>query len=364
MTTVGLISRTALPIDWRLLFDRDGSQRFVAIVRATYALSDAGPVQLAEQQMPVVSTDVCWGDPATTSIRYEADLALRKPFIDVIVNGFAQRPGGRKARRLVTELRVGRVRKRLVVHGDRQRWFGMPGLARRFEQMPIVYERARGGTDRRRADPKTWRSDPRNPYGTGYRKARGPTGSAYENIEPSRSFARLRRRAPASYGFLPRLSSERVRYAGTYDQRWLDERFPLPPRDFDDRYYQGAPRDQWLERLEPGQPVLLRGLHSEGDRRFELPELAIPYFARYDHERREGWLRADTLLIEPDEERLFVTSRIDLPTGHNTRALREVIVGDLTRGERRAFATGKRYRPLGSSRPAPSAEDLAPAGSI
>jgi len=310
--------------------------------------------------MPVVSADVSWGEPGATSVRYEADSALRKPFVDVIVNAAAQRRDCRRTRRVTTEVRVGRLVKQLTVHGDRQRWLMFSSPAKPFARMPLIWERARGGTDRRRPDPATWRCDPRNPLGTGYRGSRGPTGSALPNVQLSRALASVWR-VPAGYGFVPRVSSDRVRYAGTYDERWLEERFPLPPEDFDDRYYQGAPRDQWLASLEPGQPVRLRNMHPRGDMRFELPDLVVPYFARYDHERREGMLRPDTLLIEPEDERFFVTLRADLPTGHKTEALREVMVGDLTRGERRAFVSGKRYRPLGQVR-ARSPEELAPVG--
>lgn len=33
----------------------------------------------------------------------------------------------------------------------------------------------------------------------------------------------------------------RLRYAGTYDQHWMDERLPFLPEDFDLRYFQSAP---------------------------------------------------------------------------------------------------------------------------
>ena len=63
----------------------------------------------------------------------------------------------------------------------------------------------------------------------------------------------------------------RYPYAGTYDQHWIDEVFPFLPADFDDRYYQAAPEDQWIDEPQGGEEVVLVNLTPEGRTSFRLP---------------------------------------------------------------------------------------------
>ncbi len=35
----------------------------------------------------------------------------------------------------------------------------------------------------------------------------------------------------------------RIKFAGTYDDKWKDERFPFLPQDFDEQYFLSAPVD-------------------------------------------------------------------------------------------------------------------------
>jgi hypothetical protein len=53
----------------------------------------------------------------------------------------------------------------------------------------------------------------------------------------------------------------------------------------------------------------------------------------------------DTVIVEPEQSRLILTSRIAIEVGCKIDRLREVTVGQLKPGEERAFLTGKRYFP-------------------
>jgi hypothetical protein len=53
--------------------------------------------------------------------------------------------------------------------------------------------------------------------------------------------------------------------AGTYDDAWLKDQWPLPPKDFDDAYWNCAPADQQLDHLPPGTEVLLVNLHPASE---------------------------------------------------------------------------------------------------
>jgi hypothetical protein len=119
-----------------------------------------------------VDTDVFHGDPTSSSVRYEGETAWEKPFVDVIVNGHAVAPRGQKAEKVLVDVRVGDVHKKLLVNGDRQWRPGMLGLApgspQPFDRMPIIYERAFGGYDTRSANPAQHKMEPRNPVGLGF----------------------------------------------------------------------------------------------------------------------------------------------------------------------------------------------------
>ena len=51
---------------------------------------------------------------------------------------------------------------------------------------------------------------------------------------------------PMAFGPIGRGWPSRIRYAGTYDQNWIDNVFPFLPDDFDTRYFQCAPEDQQI----------------------------------------------------------------------------------------------------------------------
>src|ERR1051325_72595 len=130
--------------------DPNSRQHTVLVVSAAFLAMPGEPLRLADEPVAVAETDVFYGDPTSSSVRYEGEIAWEKPFVDVIVNGHAFAPHGKKTERVLVEVRVGDVHKRLLVYGDR-RWRpdGAPGSPQPFERMPIVYERAYGGYDAR-----------------------------------------------------------------------------------------------------------------------------------------------------------------------------------------------------------------------
>lgn len=66
----------------------------------------------------------------------------------------------------------------------------------------------------------------------------------------AKTMARIARaygRSPAGFGPLGKAWAPRLALAGTYDERWLDERHPRLPEDFDFAYWNGAPADQQID---------------------------------------------------------------------------------------------------------------------
>jgi hypothetical protein len=347
-----LENRTPFSAKKFVLPDVEGQETIVVVAAATFEGDQSGRLNLAEQQRPVPQADEYFGEPGLSSVRCEAEIAFQKPLVDVLVNGSAYAPGGRPATTVPVRLTVGDIRKDLIVTGDRV-WRsspvgGIPSSPRPFVSLPVVYERAFGGVDRRSSDPAKHVAEPRNLVGVGLAgmPSNNPSiATELPNIErpDARMASQSDRFEPAGLGIVSRGWMPRLKYAGTYDERWLDERWPLLPMDFDLMYNQAAPPDQQSRSLVGGEFVQLLNLTPEGDWRFTLPRLRIPILLLYDNRRSEGQLRLDTILIEPDVHRVTLISRIAGRVRRNHGLLREIVLGSVTDAWIRARVAGKRY---------------------
>ena len=188
-----------------------------------------------------------------------------------------------------------------------------------------------------------------NPVGVGYYPfSRGASidGLAAPNCEalddPVRSPSTRHRAAalgPIGRSWLPRLS-----LAGTYDQRWLDERFPFLPADFRYDYFQSAPADQQIVHPRGGEVCRLINLSPSGELSFALPATAMPVeFVRADGRRIESAASMDTLVIDATARRVTMTWRASLALERGLEQLRELVFGPMTPGWARARETGKTY---------------------
>jgi hypothetical protein len=131
-----------------------------------------------------------------------------------------------------------------------------------------------------------------------------------------------------SFGAIGRHWEPRLKYAGTYDQKWRDSEFPFLPSDFDEQYYQAAPLDQQLPLPLGEQLVRLRNLTPDGTRDFVLPNLTAPIHVFPKKGPREDLTaHVDTILIEPDAERVMLTWRTTRPLRRNLFEIGQVLVG-------------------------------------
>jgi hypothetical protein len=271
--------------------------------------------------------------PETSSVRLPSDVCIRKPSTDVIVVGHAVGTYRPKVTELDVFVRVGPVQKTLRVFGTRVWYRNLTGLAltapEPFESLALRWEYAYGGFDD--SDPSNPLEDPRNPVGCGLARAVGAlVNKPAPRIEdPARLIASERTRpVPAGVGALGRHWEPRRRYVGTMDQRWLRERMPLLPHDFDDRYNQVAPPDLITPKpLAGGEPVRLGNVCEEGALAFDLPRIAFFVGARFD----DGSLREfrpvlDTVLLRPNERSFEMTWRSAIPMPIPARRLRFVQV--------------------------------------
>lgn len=307
-----LDNRTPFAAERTWTRDRDGAETWLVAVKCTFDVLPDGTTTVADEQPPVVRAAeyIDPDKPVVSSLKYDTDLVRTKTTTDVILIGHAHAPNGEPVTDIEVGLRVGPMTKRLRVIGDRVWRGGAMSSPRPFLRMPIVYERAYGGVDPSTRDAALPQWSRENPIGTGFALSEsGVDGLRLPNIEyPDRAVQRWDDRpSPAGFGPIGAHWHPRVQLAGTYDERWQQDRFPLLPQDFDDRHYQCAPTDQQAPQfLAGGEAVVLLNLTPGGRLQFTLPRI---YFAfetffltgeRHVHEKA----RLHTVILEPDLPRI------------------------------------------------------------
>lgn len=309
----------------------DGIDSAYVVVKGTFALGRG--LTRAETQVPPVLASLYYGDPATSSIRLASDISLMKPGTDVVVHGFAHAPNGVPTWQSDVSVTVGTLTKRLRVFGDRvwdtSQLAGSIAWVAPFERMPLVWERAYGGTD---STDRGLESDARNPAGVGFRAKRSSrplNGMPLPNIEDPAALITSPGDSPAPSCFAsvaphwqPRLS-----YAGTYDDAWQQSRAPYLPKDFDARFFQvAAPGLCFPSFLQGGEPVELRGMTPSGLLSFHLPSIRVQATFVIDGAAHPSQAVMDGLLIEPEESRFSIVWRATQTCDKKVLQLNEIRV--------------------------------------
>lgn len=324
-------NRTPFAAERSWVRDRNGAEIWLVAVKCTFDIQADGTTEIAKAQPPVLMVPEWNGEPGKSSLKYEADLVRTKVTTDCTVLGHAYAPGARPVTELDVGFRVGPITKAIKVMGDRI-WSGSgPSAPEPFEKMPLVYERAFGGVDTKSQHPeRDW--DWRNPVGSGFAVEKtNLDGSSLPNLElrDQRMQSWSDRPAPAGFGPIASHWQPRVSFAGTYDDRWMQERQPLLPDDFDDRFYQCAPADQQAPQfLRGGEPVVLYRLTPEGELRFDLPRVFLRFETRfYTGERQVHEApKLHSVILEPDCPRVSLVWHSALPCHFKVQKLERTIV--------------------------------------
>lgn len=301
-----------------------GENLLTVMVKGTFSFA-SGRAQPADDQIPIAYGDAYEDEALGGGVRYESDIVPFKPRADIVLRATAHAPDGKPAPVVPVGVKVGSLEKRLAVFGERY-WNHAGVLSRHytmtapkpFVRRPIVYRDAFGGLD-----PLTGEYCPENLVGTGLYTARSKqnlAGKPLPCIEDPRCLIRNLedRPRPVGFGFYHRAWRPRAAYAGTYDAAWRQQRSPLPPADFDARFYNGAHPDLQADGyLKPGAPVTLLNLTPDGEVHFNLaditPACAIQRRTENGKPKSEKpAMHLDTLFMEPDEKRYCLVWRATL----------------------------------------------------
>ena len=248
------------------------------VVKATLVIvREGGDVLPTLKQLPLFTTDVM-SDTKAGSVRFESDLVPFKPRTDVVLIGRAYAPGGKPVTRLMAGLRVGALRYGVAIFGDRTwQWrpIAPPTISEpeSFTSMDLVYERTFGGIDG--PGGMYCKENLIGPGFIGKKTRERVSGLKLPNIEDPRNLISAwdTHPRPVGFGFYGRGWMPRRAYAGTYDEKYMKERHPLPPTDFSYRLFNGAHPDLQVEGYLRGdeEVALVNVCPRDPDVRFRLP---------------------------------------------------------------------------------------------
>lgn len=299
------------------------------IVKATF---DVGKdFTLTDEQSPPVEADVYWTEPGKSSLKYASDMHTGKPATDIIMLGHACVPGQKEATQLDVSLSVGQVSKTVRVIGDRQWKDGKMTRPIPFKTMPMVYEKAYGGAHI--VNGQIVGSETRNPVGRGFagaRKAKEMNGVPLPNLEdPGQLIGEFTDQpTPANFGFCAPNWRPRVDFAGTYDKAWQTTRAPYLPEDFDKRFFNMAHPDLiYPGFLQGGEPVSITHMHPAGPLKFDLPHVNLIARIYIAGRVETSSFYLETLLLEPNLQKLSMVWRSALPCDKKLLKVSEVKIG-------------------------------------
>lgn len=318
--------------------DREGRDVLLIVSAAQFELPEPGyddsRLRLFRTQEEPPVGDEYLGEPGQSSIRREGQSSYMKPATDIYVCGDAFAPNGAPVTEMNVSIRVGPCAVKLLVQGDRvwQRAVTLgvrPSAPAPFTKMPLVWERAYGGTA---AGSTVERPafEPRNPIGCGFDvDPDAAVGKPVPNIEdPRHLLSRVSDRPqPVGVGPVARHWQPRVSYAGTYDDAWRRHRAPLWPVDFDEQFFCGATSLlQASPHLTGGEQVVLQGLHPDGSIRFALPTLRMVSESQFTDRVVRSTPILDGVLIETDVRRLTMYYRAAVPAALSLMKHRETML--------------------------------------
>ncbi len=277
-----IVNETPFAVEALPFIGPEGGPALSVIVKGTFTIVPDGTAVAADEQLPFAFADVPLDEKRPDrGARFEADAVPFKPRADVVLVGSAHAPPGKAAKAMDVSLRVGKLHKVVRVFGDRKWSCGGRLLPaghsepKPFKRMDLTYARAFGGVDAVGGGYCRF-----NLAGRGYfaKKSKGGMdGALLPNLEDPKHLIKSwdSRPKPAGFGFWGRGWLPRLRYLGTYDERWRAERAPLPPEDFRFEFYNGAHPDLQVKGWLGGdEPVELIHLTPEPIVRFRLPGIA------------------------------------------------------------------------------------------
>ncbi|HEY4119202.1 MAG TPA: DUF2169 domain-containing protein [Byssovorax sp.] len=258
------------------------------VVKATCDIVAGGAAKLRTFAAPPSGDSHIDGD-TQKSLLYASDFVVFKQRADVTLTGYAHAQDPKSGRSAV-RFTFGDPRaqpasaggppkgfdRTFAVYGARTWERKLSGWVATepepFESLRVSYENAYGGP-----------GFDANPVGIGHPFKSSLAKPPVPHLESSAHAIASPTDAPPPVGFggLPPLWRERWGKLGTFDQKWLRDRWPYLPEDTSLSYFQSAPKEQQVDYLVGDEPFSIAGMHPvlpvlEGT----LPKVRVRVFVR------------------------------------------------------------------------------------
>ena len=309
-----LKNSTPFAASMALFPNEQGIDTLYLIVKASFKIGSQWT--LVEEQTPPLEADEYWGEPNESSIKYASDFHIGKPASDIIMIGNACSPNAEPVKQLDVNLEVGQVNKTVRVFGNRVWKDGRITAAEPFHTMPLVYEKAFGGSHI--VNENEHLLEDKNPVGSGFAGKRSISemnDMPLPNLEDPSMLIQLHtdQPEPACFAYSSPTWKPRVDFVGTYDETWQTQRAPYLPEDFDKRFFNMAHSHlTYPGYLEGGEPVRITNMHSAGDMQFNLPRVNLLSQVEINNRQENPQFNLETLLIEPNQLQLSMVWRAAL----------------------------------------------------
>jgi uncharacterized protein YjbI with pentapeptide repeats len=327
-----LLNETLLQPGWLIMLLPGRAVGASFVLKGTFQLRSGAPAVFAEKP-DALDGDVPEAE-GSTALKYTRDLTAPKPAVDLLVTGEAFAPGAKPTDMMPVTVKLGGWSKMLAVMGDRRKTQGLllskvtPPAS--FVRMPLTWSRSFGGMN-----------SELNPAGRGLDEEIDEKGTHFIRLP---NVVRLNEagldvgalKDPAGFGpVCPEWESRaEIPKRAHYGAKWLKERWPAPPEDFDPDFFNAAPIDQRLPHgsVKGDEPVEFHNLHPARPKyesalpgirpRLFLEDLDPSGKPDAPTTFREIPLKIDTIWADPSADKLVVVWRGFAPV--RTKGLKEV----------------------------------------
>lgn len=186
------------------------------------------------------------------------DTGMPKPNGEILLYANYHSPDGKPVTAGRALLKCGSVDKELAVIGNRY-WRALigPSEPEPFTSLPLSYEYAYGGA---KYDKNTIGKGMAAVDVFGEQRVPLPNIEYPDNLMTSES----QRPDPAGFAALDLMWQQRQKYAGTYDEKWVQDYCPAYPVDLDWNHFNCAPDDQWVSGFWQGdESYSLNNMHPD-----------------------------------------------------------------------------------------------------
>ncbi len=285
-----------------------GAPSVTCLAKRTYTILPNGDLRENPSLCTWQLADSYYGAEGKSSLRSETDFIPTKPAAElVLVDLVAYAPQGRPSTAWDARIQFEELDERLLVTGPRQAKWRRGALSiggiEPTSTVPVRHELAYGGTSITPDGSTVFR---RNPVGRAFQFERDhdpnsgvwlpQVGCDEEFVEKPLKIPNRSCPMPIARAWTPRLER-----AGTFDDKWHLERWPLLPEDLDERFWMSSPLCLDKGRyLAGGESIRMENLTAAGVLECRIPQSAplVSLARTWGGTENAAVLRLDTVVID------------------------------------------------------------------